>query len=256
MSIYTIYRATNSVNGKMYIGFDSNWPSRISDHKKDYNLSSKSTIIFYRAIKKYGWDNFKWDILYQSKDSDHTLNCMEEYFIKEYNTYVNLKNNNGYNMTLGGDGTLGLKWSDDSKQKLKKPHSAERRRKNSEAQTGKKLSASTIDKIKKANTGKSRSTEFKKNQSNLAKKNNWRPKLDQTPELRQARLKKISNSITKAWERKKNDGTSTGNFYWITNNSINLRIRSTESIPQGWKRGRTIKRDPNTGVFTKQDTLS
>ena len=33
MNIYTIYRATNTINGKVYIGFDSAWPKRKRGHK-------------------------------------------------------------------------------------------------------------------------------------------------------------------------------------------------------------------------------
>lgn len=105
MDIYTIYKATNIINGKSYIGFDSNFPERRREHK---NLTKKSDIntIFHKAIIKYGWDNFDWEILYQSYDRDHTLNTMENHFIIEHNTYAGYPNG-GYNLTLGGEGTFG-----------------------------------------------------------------------------------------------------------------------------------------------------
>lgn len=115
MSIYTIYRATNLINGKVYIGFDSSWPNRQKDHKRDYHTSD---LIFHRAIKKHGWDNFVWKILYQSKDGYHTLNTMESFFILENNSYVFVHNSNGYNMAKGGGGTLGMKHSNSTKQKI------------------------------------------------------------------------------------------------------------------------------------------
>lgn len=100
MIIYTIYKVVNKINGKVYIGFDSNWPNRQQVHKSNSkNIDYK----FYRAIRKHGWDNFFWEILYQSKEKNHTLQHMENYFIKEYNSFEN-----GYNSTLGGEGVFGL----------------------------------------------------------------------------------------------------------------------------------------------------
>jgi group I intron endonuclease len=99
MSIYTIYMARNKANGKSYVGFDSNWPNRMRDHKY---LAPKTQSIFYAAIRKYGFDNFEWLILYQSKDKAHTLTKMENFFIEEYESF-----SKGYNMTMGGEGSLG-----------------------------------------------------------------------------------------------------------------------------------------------------
>ena len=101
--IFTIYRATNIINSKCYVGFDSDWPNRRNDHSR----GQSATPYFRNAIKKYGVDNFVWDILYQSKDRDHTLRVMEPHFIKENNSYRYWKNG-GYNLTLGGEGTMGV----------------------------------------------------------------------------------------------------------------------------------------------------
>ena len=115
MTIYTIYKATNISNGKIYIGFDSNWPSRQKDHKRDYLTSN---LIFHRAIRKHGWDNFLWEVVYQSTDGEHTLNTMESFFILENNSYVFSQNSNGYNMAKGGGGTLGMKQLESTKRKI------------------------------------------------------------------------------------------------------------------------------------------
>jgi group I intron endonuclease len=100
-NIFTIYKVTNIINNKVYIGFDSNWPKRKSIHKCN---SIKLDYKFYRAIRKHGWHNFKWEILYQSKDRDYTKNIIENQFIIEYDSFVN-----GYNSTMGGEGVFGLK---------------------------------------------------------------------------------------------------------------------------------------------------
>lgn len=102
--IYTIYRATNTITGKVYIGFDSSWPKRRYEHKGD--ATRNNNYKFYNAIRKYGWNNFVWDPIYQSLDYDHTLNTMEQYFIDEYDSIKN-----GYNgRNGGGRGSLGSKW--------------------------------------------------------------------------------------------------------------------------------------------------
>lgn len=116
MGIYTIYKATNKVNGKSYIGFDSNYPKRKGEHKNGIENGNE---VFYRALRKYGWDNFDWEIIYQSKDAVHTKDVMENLFIAEYNTYIHFENSQGYNMTLGGDGVLGVKKSKKTKEKFK-----------------------------------------------------------------------------------------------------------------------------------------
>ena len=108
MNIYTIYKATNKINGKCYIGFDSNWPNRMNDHRRKYiRYDRNHKSVFYDAISKHSWDNFEWEILYQSKELEYTKNVMEKYFITEYNTYCGFDNCMGYNMTLGGEGTFG-----------------------------------------------------------------------------------------------------------------------------------------------------
>ena len=97
MNIYSIYMVTNIVTNKVYIGFTSrNLSRRISQHK--CKVSKKRTK-FYNSILKHGWENFTWDIIYQSLDEHHTKHVMESYFIQEYDSYYN-----GYNSTLGGDG--------------------------------------------------------------------------------------------------------------------------------------------------------
>ena len=101
MNTYTIYKATNRINGKSYIGFDSNWPARYKNHEQFYKYEKYNTT-FYNAIRKHGWDNFEWSIVYQSEDKEHTLNVMEEHYIRHFNTHVD--EGHGYNMTYGGEG--------------------------------------------------------------------------------------------------------------------------------------------------------
>lgn len=140
MKIYTIYKVVNITNQKVYIGFDSSWPKRMNHHKSKFK---KINLKFYDAIKKYGWNNFNWEILYQSKDGDYTLKTMESYFIKEYNSMEK-----GYNMTLGGEGSLGYKHTPEEKLKNSLRNSGI-----NHVNYGKHLSVETKKKISEKNSG-------------------------------------------------------------------------------------------------------
>ncbi len=96
--IYTIYRFTNTINQKVYIGMTYDFNRRINSHK---HASKKEDTALYRAIRKYGWEYFSVDVIYQTKSHQHCID-METHFILEYNNY-----NKGYNMTLGGEGSVG-----------------------------------------------------------------------------------------------------------------------------------------------------
>lgn len=122
MKKYVIYRATNTVNNKVYIGFDSAWPRRKAQHKHNVLYGAETSNAFYNAIRKHGWENFVWEVIYESEDGEHTLEVMENQFIIENNSYLYAENSNGYNMTLGGEGTIGHRKSkhsiDSQKQKM------------------------------------------------------------------------------------------------------------------------------------------
>lgn len=104
--MYTIYKVKNKINDKIYIGFSKNFEQRIKYHKY-FSLTKKSNFAFHKAIRKYGWDNFSWEIIYESWDKEHCSEVMEPFFITEYNSFGNY----GYNMTIGGRGAKELKRS-------------------------------------------------------------------------------------------------------------------------------------------------
>lgn len=101
--------ATNTVNNKKYIGYDSAWPRRMKGHLTAAYSGRPAQYKqrFHAAIRKYGKENFTWEVLYQSLDCEHTLMCMEEYFIREHRTFCGFDDCNGYNLTLGGEGLKG-----------------------------------------------------------------------------------------------------------------------------------------------------
>lgn len=91
-----IYKITNKVNGKSYIGqtrYTVEFRWRQHQHKKDKTH-------FHCAIKNYGIDSFVVETLEECDYKD--LDSREIYYIAKYDTY-----NNGYNSSTGGDGMRG-----------------------------------------------------------------------------------------------------------------------------------------------------
>ena len=117
-----IYKITNLVNGKMYIGQSIDIYKRWKEHNNiAFRTTSKSyNYPLYKAIRKYGIDNFKFEIIEEC--SIEKLNDKEIYYIDKYNTCIFNKNSFGYNMTLGGEGHRGYKHSEETKQKISKNH--------------------------------------------------------------------------------------------------------------------------------------
>lgn len=95
-----IYKATNKINGKAYIGkTEKNLEIRKKQHLNDYK---NSNFAFHRALQKYGEENFDWQILCDVQTIEE-LNQQEQYYIKLFETF----GSNGYNMTDGGEGQSG-----------------------------------------------------------------------------------------------------------------------------------------------------
>ena len=88
-----IYVITNDVNGRQYVGQSVNIVKRIKQH-----FSGRDPIAIDLAIKKYGSEHFFWEIIEEC--SVDQLDERESYWISALDTY-----NNGYNCTLGGQGS-------------------------------------------------------------------------------------------------------------------------------------------------------
>lgn len=91
-----IYKITNKINNKIYIGCAVNYDFRIKQHKTG---KFKGATILFKAIQKYGVDNFEFEIIkYCSSKEEMYLD--EVFFIKELNSL----NPYGYNLHFGGKG--------------------------------------------------------------------------------------------------------------------------------------------------------
>lgn len=90
-----VYKITNLVNGKAYVGKTT---KSIEERWKKHMLAARynKDRYLYKAIQKYGIENFAIDLLQETNELDDT----EKFWID----YLNTQSPSGYNMTIGGDG--------------------------------------------------------------------------------------------------------------------------------------------------------
>ena len=159
-----VYKITNTVNGKSYIGISVNEPEkhRIKDH-----LAGRGNRIIANAVKKYGKDAFTYEIL-EANVFDELLPNLEVAYIDKFNSVAP----HGYNLTSGGEKNkipsketlrkLSALNSGKKNPNFGKQHSVSTRLKISNAQRGKKrkpLTAEHRQKISDSNKGKTMSAE-------------------------------------------------------------------------------------------------
>ena len=133
---WCIYRITNLINGKTYIG-------QHKYKKLDDSYMGSGTLI-KRAIKKHGMENFKKEILYSRIQYRETADDMERFAIAKERAIGKAE----YNLANGGEGLSGYKHSEEYKRKISertkgennpnygKHHSEETKKKISEAEKG------------------------------------------------------------------------------------------------------------------------
>lgn len=160
---YIVYKHT-CPNGKVYIGITGTTLSTRSG-KDGYNY--KKNTFFYKAIKKYGWENIRHEILF-------TGLTKEQAEAKEIELIAECKSNQreyGYNISIGGEsGNAGVIASAETRRKMSIAHlgnpsntgrklTEEHRRKLSEVRKGnkimlgRKLSEETRKKMSEAQKG-------------------------------------------------------------------------------------------------------
>ncbi len=108
-----IYMFTNLINNKQYIGQSIDIQDRIRDYKTETHPRPIN-----QAIIKYGWPNFKVEILhtFDEKITKWDLLALETAFIDEYKT---LTKYGGYNIRLFGDSNWGIKMPEHMIQRLR-----------------------------------------------------------------------------------------------------------------------------------------
>lgn len=202
--MYYIYKITNRINGKTYIG--QHKYKKLNDN---YMGSGK---LIRRAQKKYGMENFEKEILYSRIQYKETVDDMERFAIAKERALGKAE----YNITDGGQGgnlgeEVNKKLRGENNPFYGKHHSDKTRRKLSEARKGKKfghLSEATKRKISEGNKGKHFSEERKRNISESLK--------GHTP-----------------WNKGKKTGSN--GTHWYNNGEVNVKAKE---CPEGFVKGR------------------
>jgi group I intron endonuclease len=113
-----IYKITNLVNNKLYIGLSTYTAEiRFKGHL-DSIFKYESQLLIHKAIRKYGKENFKVETICKCNKIE-SLKVLEKYYIKKYHTFIGDPLCNGYNMTIGGRGLFGYHHTEETKQKIR-----------------------------------------------------------------------------------------------------------------------------------------
>lgn len=151
-----IYKITNLINGKMYIGkttttIEKRWKLHVKHALKERRRAKMCC-----AIRKYGEHNFSIVEISETAISNSDLNILEKEYIKKYNS---TDHDFGYNMTDGGDGGF----------------TEEMRKKSGEARKGLKLSKEHLKKIQEGRKKKGyHVSEKQKQQISITLKHKWK----------------------------------------------------------------------------------
>lgn len=189
-----IYIFRNKVNNKIYVGKSIHIETRYRQHMNCNNLKYP----LYRAFAKYGVNSFDFSIIHRCKKEQ--LDYWETFYIRYY---CSNDLNYGYNLTKGGEGMSGYKWSDESKL-----NQSIRRK---EYLNDNPISKETKDKLSSALIGVTWDEERKKNHSKALQGHaghKWteEERVHHSNKMQEYYSKqenhdKMSNSITKAYEQ-------------------------------------------------------
>ena len=133
--IWSVYIHTCIQTNKRYVGITSINPKR---RWRKGGSGYKKQPLFWNAIKKYGWDNFRHEIVLQNETFEYAC-AVEKCLIKHYKTR---NKDYGYNDTEGGEGVKGWIPSD------------EWRKKQSDIKTGKPMPEHVKQILREVNTGR------------------------------------------------------------------------------------------------------
>jgi len=230
-----IYKITNKINGKIYIGKDTK-------NNKSYFGSG---LLIKRSIKKYGKENFTKEILEECEDNN-ILSEKEIYWINYFNSIIPI----GYNICLGGDGGDTFTNHPNKEEYLKNKSIASKKMWEDEnyriniikKRTGLKRTEETKKKMSDSAKDKPKSEEHKKSLSNA-----WEKRKIEHPHTKET-LEKMKNSMLGKNAKNTYKLTDINNNEFIINNltlfakennlthSLLIKVsKGTRNHHKGWK---------------------
>lgn len=213
---YTVYKTTNKINGKIYIG------SHKTKNLNDNYLGSGKYL--KHAIEKYGINSFTKEILFVFDTADQMYakeaELVNEDFLSEQNTY---------NLKVGGFGGFDYlnAWKDNP------THSNEHMSLMSKLGAPAR-NAERIERFSNNAYRQEWGDTSKRNQLQQYDKGRVPGMLGKTHSVDTKRKISIANSQKQQGNKNSQFGT-----LWITDGSSNKKINKTLDIPPGWYRGRT-----------------
>ncbi len=185
-----IYNIRNKISNKIYIGSTINIYKREQQHKNLLNKNNHKNKILQNAFNKYGKENFQFEIIEYLDDKEKLIEREQnwiDFFKPEYNIRKIAENNLGIKFSkeskqklrISHKGFKGKKHSEETKLKISISHKGMKDRKHSEeaklkmsiARKGFKISEETRKKISITSKGRKCSLETRKKISNALKGN-------------------------------------------------------------------------------------
>lgn len=180
-----IYKTTNLINNKIYVGQHT-----AAEFDKYYKGSG---VMLTRAFKKYGKENFSC-VLLEAVESKADLDTREAYWIDKLNSR---DSDIGYNITAGGEGTVGYKHTKEAKKKMSvakkyKPLTEAHKKAIGLRSKGHILSDEAKEKLRKANLGRKHTDETKQKMHEAHQRNPRNFTDDYRRKLRESRANALA----------------------------------------------------------------
>ncbi len=103
--ISVIYRITNKINGRFYVGSSISLYTRYQNYKSCARAEKADNVLIQRAMRKHGFNNFTFDILEEVVPDKSTLLSREQYWIDKLKPFYPV----GYNVAPLSSSCLGVK---------------------------------------------------------------------------------------------------------------------------------------------------
>lgn len=213
---YTIYQVTNKINGKIYIG-----KHQTTDLEDGYMGSGT---LIRRAQEKYGIQNFEKEILHVFDNEHEMTNKEKELVTEEFCSYEHT-----YNLCVGGQGGFSYINREEKNLYGRNGHSGCGLENLIDGKVLKQklLAEGRFDgwKEKISSTLTDRYSKYDHHWIGMKHREESKRKIGE------------KNSISQSGSKNSQYGS-----FWITNGNENKKVKSIDNIPEGWYKGRVIKK--------------